>query len=748
MKISCFCRKHFLKNRLFIVCVCSLLLLISGFIRTASAAPLSFHPADTNEDKRITEGEAMDYVEGWQQRDLPLAFAMRALFLWQSGGLYAVNPSAEPPACWAPFEESGARLVLFGAEEEFVECGGSYTDPGADGQDEDGSPLVVASVITKDGVPVESIDNNTGTLESEFRITYSTETASGVNLSVVRRIYVQDTRPPVIEPAMLQMDPVALMPYGYRNFEADWTYYPRVFHVHILDCNADWSMIDSGTALDACGSEGPTDYWDSVEKTVRRLKPDYSLEYDEFGNEIIVPLDQFTQIPGIYRIDYTVQDSAGNEGRYVTNNFLRYIKVMDTTRVPLVVDAGLTREEAEARILAAHLVPVVIQQHDDNIFADQVISQSPAPDIFALCNSEVQIVVSLGPCLLPTVTGMSLEDAQEALRTAGYISGSVTAVPSEAEAGTVLFIETDNFLCGGVIHLVVSEGPCFMPDVIGLPMSEAIAQITGAGFPAPEIQYDWNVVPVDTVYDQFPDPGKRTCDFQSVLKVSLFLKPTYIDPDASLFNSFECGVYWNDPEASVRVGEEFDPIAWIGAAEIAYQSGESWIPADPEIPLLADHSPYRVTYRYEYRKPYTEEPGVLEGIRFIAVNDTLPPVLTVKDNPDYLLNETIPVYVCRKGQYHHWDDVAAAYDIRILSLEDQCEGSLSADNVVIDIYRYFPDEVNEDDPGEPVLRSLEEAGLTETTWLNTPGFYVVNYSARDQAYNMIFSGRGVEVPED
>jgi len=130
------------------------------------------------------------------------------------------------------------------------------------------------------------------------------------------------------------------------------------------------------------------------------------------------------------------------------------------------------------------------------------------------------------------------------------------------------------------------------------------------------------------------------------------------------------------------------------------------------------------------------------------VNDTLPPVLTVKDNPDYLLNETIPVYVCRKGQYHHWDDVAAAYDIRILSLEDQCEGSLSADNVVIDIYRYFPDEVNEDDPGEPVLRSLEEAGLTETTWLNTPGFYVVNYSARDQAYNMIFSGRGVEVPED
>ena len=58
------------------------------------------HPADTNEDFRLVLSEAIAYLAGWQQGANPIAYAIRAAYLWQGGETYAFTPEAVPPLCW------------------------------------------------------------------------------------------------------------------------------------------------------------------------------------------------------------------------------------------------------------------------------------------------------------------------------------------------------------------------------------------------------------------------------------------------------------------------------------------------------------------------------------------------------------------------------------------------------------------------------------------------------------------------
>ncbi|OQB42712.1 MAG: putative outer membrane protein pmp6 precursor [Candidatus Hydrogenedentes bacterium ADurb.Bin179] len=58
------------------------------------------HPADLNEDFRIVLGEAIGYLAGWQQGSNPIAYAIRAAYLWQNGEQYAYDANGTPPLCW------------------------------------------------------------------------------------------------------------------------------------------------------------------------------------------------------------------------------------------------------------------------------------------------------------------------------------------------------------------------------------------------------------------------------------------------------------------------------------------------------------------------------------------------------------------------------------------------------------------------------------------------------------------------
>lgn len=58
------------------------------------------HPADKNADFRMVLGEAIAYLAGWQMGANPIAYAIRAAYLWQEGERYTFVAAASPPLCW------------------------------------------------------------------------------------------------------------------------------------------------------------------------------------------------------------------------------------------------------------------------------------------------------------------------------------------------------------------------------------------------------------------------------------------------------------------------------------------------------------------------------------------------------------------------------------------------------------------------------------------------------------------------
>ncbi|OQB37942.1 MAG: hypothetical protein BWY09_01478 [Candidatus Hydrogenedentes bacterium ADurb.Bin179] len=58
------------------------------------------HPADRNKDFRVVMGEAIGYLTGWQQGGNPMAYAIRAAYLWQNGERYLHDDGTVPPTCW------------------------------------------------------------------------------------------------------------------------------------------------------------------------------------------------------------------------------------------------------------------------------------------------------------------------------------------------------------------------------------------------------------------------------------------------------------------------------------------------------------------------------------------------------------------------------------------------------------------------------------------------------------------------
>ena len=59
-----------------------------------------YHPGDVNLDWRLVMSEAIAYLSGWQQGSNPMAYAIRAAYLWQNGEGYVFVPSELPPMCW------------------------------------------------------------------------------------------------------------------------------------------------------------------------------------------------------------------------------------------------------------------------------------------------------------------------------------------------------------------------------------------------------------------------------------------------------------------------------------------------------------------------------------------------------------------------------------------------------------------------------------------------------------------------
>lgn len=62
----------------------------------------AIHPADSDGDSRFIMSEAIACLAAWQHGTMPMAYAIRAAYLWQNGEYYGYDPLLPPPLCWVP----------------------------------------------------------------------------------------------------------------------------------------------------------------------------------------------------------------------------------------------------------------------------------------------------------------------------------------------------------------------------------------------------------------------------------------------------------------------------------------------------------------------------------------------------------------------------------------------------------------------------------------------------------------------
>ncbi|HUT28368.1 MAG TPA: PASTA domain-containing protein [Sedimentisphaerales bacterium] len=150
--------------------------------------------------------------------------------------------------------------------------------------------------------------------------------------------------------------------------------------------------------------------------------------------------------------------------------------------VPDVV--GMTEANATAAITAVDNLTVgsVTDEYSDTVAAGLVISQTPAPNTPVAIGSSVDLVLSLGPPLVPDVVGMTEPNAIAAITAIDNLNPSVIYEHNDTVANGVVISQSPApntpVLIGSSVDLVVSLGQPLVPDVAGMTEPNATAAIT------------------------------------------------------------------------------------------------------------------------------------------------------------------------------------------------------------------------------------------------------------------------------
>jgi len=153
--------------------------------------------------------------------------------------------------------------------------------------------------------------------------------------------------------------------------------------------------------------------------------------------------------------------------------------------VPDVV--GLQYEEGGQILLDADLQPQPTTISDPTIPEGQIISTDPGAGITVAPGQIIEVLVSSGPqgIDVPSISLLSLAEAQAALESRGLVLGTVSAENSSSIAKDVV-IRSDpsagsELREGDAVNVVVSTGLVRVPDVRTLLVGEASAQLTALG---------------------------------------------------------------------------------------------------------------------------------------------------------------------------------------------------------------------------------------------------------------------------
>ena len=193
--------------------------------------------------------------------------------------------------------------------------------------------------------------------------------------------------------------------------------------------------------------------------------------------------------------------------------------------VPAVV--GLRFEEAE-RKLAESGLKATLGETTPSLTAPKhyVLAQTPAAGTSVGAEVTVTLDVSAGQirASVPSVVGMSRDDAVTALRGANLEVGQIVERPASEARGTVLSSQPEpgqQVPQGTPVELVVSTGPSelLMPDVVGRELFEVRATLEQLGLKITETQYDsTSALPTGLVVSQIPVAGSavKVADFISI----------------------------------------------------------------------------------------------------------------------------------------------------------------------------------------------------------------------------------------
>ena len=158
----------------------------------------------------------------------------------------------------------------------------------------------------------------------------------------------------------------------------------------------------------------------------------------------------------------------------------------EQVRVPNLI--GQTLSESQNALTERGLrVGETTERADPEAEAGTVVEQSPTSGELVDPDSSVDLVLSTGrdTTLVPSVVGLSVAEARPLLTEAGLEISEVREEPSDDPEGTVLEVQPpagSEVDVGSSVVLVASSGTIEVPNVEGLPESEATAILSQAGF--------------------------------------------------------------------------------------------------------------------------------------------------------------------------------------------------------------------------------------------------------------------------
>jgi eukaryotic-like serine/threonine-protein kinase len=183
--------------------------------------------------------------------------------------------------------------------------------------------------------------------------------------------------------------------------------------------------------------------------------------------------------------------------------------------VPNVV--GETEDEATEALEDAEFEVQVEQEFNDNVPRNEVFEQDPEAGERLERGETVTITVSRGERLVdvPTLEGLTVEEAGQALADANLELGTQTAEASDAEEGTIIGQDPapgERIEPGGSVDVTVSSGPetVFVPNVIcqSIENAQAAVEAEGLGFDVTGERVSEQCEP-GTVAEQNPTGGSQ-----------------------------------------------------------------------------------------------------------------------------------------------------------------------------------------------------------------------------------------------